>query len=134
MKKIILSSLSLAGLVPMLASAQVLSCSQVAGGNLEFILCQVSRFINAIIPILIALAVLYFIWGVIQYVVNGDEEAKTAGRDKMIYGIIGLLVIVSIWGLVSILQNTFGVSATVPGVMNVPCIPTPGSVSGSNPC
>lgn len=92
--------------------------------TLASILCKLSVLINTIIPILIALGVVYFIWGVISYVVAGDDEAKTKGRDKMIYGLIGLLVIVSIWGLVNILKRSFGVDNDP--TISVPCIKAPG--------
>jgi hypothetical protein len=111
----------------LLGSAPVLALAQTSGGvsiggntsscgnlsnssTLLTLLCRIGQIINAIVPVLIALGVLYFVWGVIQYVVSGDEEAKTAGRDKMIMGIIGLAVILGLWGLVNILRNTFGVS------------------------
>jgi len=67
-----------------------------------------SELLNAVIPVLIALGVIYFVWGVITYVISSDEEAKTSGRNRIIYGIIGLAVIIGLWGLVNILKNTFG--------------------------
>ena len=66
---------------------------------------------NSIIPLLFALAVVLFVWGVVQYVINDGEEAKKAkGKQFMIWGIVGLAVMISVWGLVNILTNTFGVS------------------------
>ena len=53
-----------------------------------------------------------FYLGSYFYVIASDEEAKTAGRDKIIYGIIGLAVIIAVWGLVKILTNTFGLNNT----------------------
>ena len=99
-------------------------CADVGGATLQYIICKIALLINTIIPILIILGVLYFIWGVITYVISADEEAKTKGRDKMIYGLIGLLVIVSIWGLVAILRNTFGVIDAKN--VQIPCIESPG--------
>jgi len=119
-KFIVLAS-SLA-LLPVFVFAQTSTCT---GGDVGFVLCKIGTIINAIIPILIALGVLYFIWGVITYVIAQDEEAKTRGRQAMINGIIGLLVIVSIWGLVSILKKTFGLANTETGTVQVPCIPNP---------
>ncbi len=94
------------------------------GTNLQFVICRISQLLNTIVPILIILGVIFFIWGVVTYVIAQDDEAKTRGRDLMIYGLIGLLVIVSMWGLVAILKNTFGISGTT--TINVPCIPSPG--------
>lgn len=113
---------------PVMAYAQVQAdCDIVktnSGTNLQFIICRISELLNTIVPILIILGVIFFIYGVITYVISNDEEAKSRGRDLMIYGLIGLLVIVSMWGLVAILKNTFGISGTT--TINVPCIPSPG--------
>lgn len=92
--------------------------------TLMFILCRISLLINSIIPVLIALGVLYFIYGVITYVIAKDEEAKGRGRDVMINGLIGLLVITTIWGLIFILKRTFRLNDT--SAIQVPCIESPG--------
>lgn len=72
------------------------------------IICKMSEILNSLIPFLVLLGVLYFVWGVINYVIADEEEAKKKGRDRMVYGIIGLVVIVSLWGLVYIVVDTFG--------------------------
>ncbi len=115
MKKKLGSLVGLAvGLSPIMALAQtttygnLVTCGTV--NNIGDVLCRIATILNTIIPVLIVLGVVYFIWGVVQYVIGGDEEAKTAGRDKMIYGVIGLVVIVGLWGLVAIVRNTFGLS------------------------
>ncbi|MFA5999587.1 MAG: pilin [Candidatus Paceibacterota bacterium] len=71
-------------------------------------LCKIGDILNAVLPVLIALGVVYFVWGVVQFVISDDEEAKTAGRNRIVYGIIGLAVIIGVWGLVAIVRNTFG--------------------------
>lgn len=88
-------------LLPLLALAQEADTSYV--NNL---LDDVGGIITQLIPIFIGVAVLVFIWGVIKYVTAGDDSEKRAqARSLMIYGIIAIFVIVSIWGLVAILQN-----------------------------
>jgi len=70
------------------------------------------NFISSVIawagPVLGAIAILYFIWEVIQYTIAGDEDKKKAAKSGVIWAIVGIFVIFSIWGLVHILQNTFG--------------------------
>ena len=80
--------------------------------DFQTFLCKFGDILGAVIPILIALGVVYFVWGVITYMVGSDEEAKKKGRDRIIFGIIGLTVIVAVWGLVAILRNTFGLNNT----------------------
>lgn len=113
--------LAMAFILPGFASAQpilpddaVASCSN--GNALADLLCNFHRFINYIIPILIALGVVYFVWGVVQYVIGGGEEAKTKGKDKIIYGLIGFAVIFGLWGLVNIVVKTFNIEATAPAL------------------
>lgn len=43
-----------------------------------------------------------------MYVIADDEEAKKSGKNRIIYGLIGFVVIFSMWGLVGIVINTFG--------------------------
>jgi len=81
------------------------------GDLFDYATCVISR---SIIPLIFALAIAMFVWGVVQYVINAQAEAKRQkGRDFMIWGIIALAVMVSVWGLVGILRNTFGIQANV---------------------
>lgn len=69
---------------------------------------------SAVIPMLVTLTVVVFIIGVLKYIAGADEAAKREeGRKFMIYGIVGLFVMVSIWGLVGILQGTFGLGTNI---------------------
>ncbi len=67
---------------------------------------QFGEIIQNVIPIIIGLAVLVFIWGVLQYVVSKEDAGKEDGKKYMLWGIIALFVMVSVWGLVNLLQRT----------------------------
>ncbi|MFA5791498.1 MAG: pilin [Candidatus Paceibacterota bacterium] len=114
-KLIVLSGFALS-FVPVVALAQVTggfsACTSGTITTFQGMLCKVSEILGAILPVLIALGVVYFVWGVVQYVISSDEEAKKTGRNRIIYGIIGLAVIIGMWGLVNILKNTFGLGNT----------------------
>lgn len=70
---------------------------------------------KAVVPFLFALATVAFIWGVIQYYLNPEnEEKRKKGKGFIIGGLIALFVMLSIWGLVGILTGTFDLSNTVP--------------------
>ena len=86
--------------------------SGVIVGGLKGTLCRIIDLLNYVVPVLIALGVVYFVWGVVMYVIADGEEAKTKGRNHMIFGIIGLAVIVSMWGLVNLVITTFGVGSS----------------------
>lgn len=74
------------------------------------ILDTLLNYLSYIIPALITIAVIYFIWGVITFMRASDEEAKKMSRTKIINGIIGLFVIVAFWGIIGIVKNTFMIS------------------------
>jgi len=78
------------------------------------IITKISGILGSLLPLLISLGVVYFIWGVVQYVIADGEEAKDKGKNKIIYGIIGFAVIIGLWGLVNIIVVTFGLSAAAP--------------------
>jgi len=115
-KKLIVLSGFILGLAPIMVLAQTTGAGParcVPGARVEDLqtfLCKGADVLNAILPVLIALGIVYFVWGVIMYVIHDDEEAKVKGRDRMIYGIIGLAVIIGVWGLVRLLVNSFGLN------------------------
>jgi len=66
--------------------------------------------IKAMIPVVIGLALLAFIWGLVKFIsrVGGDEKAVTEGKQLMIWGLIALFLMVSIWGILGFFYNEFG--------------------------
>ena len=104
------------------------------GNNIGYILCQIHEIFNSVIPVLLALGVIYFVWGVVQYFIGSDEEAKKRGKNRIIFGIIGLTVIVSVWGIVAVIVNTFGLnSVQAPNLSGVNSV-FDQSIQASNSC
>lgn len=74
-----------------------------------YVTCILVKYVFALI---VALGTLAFMYGVFQYVISSDDEGKKEkGRQYMIWGIIGLTVMVSVWGLVTILGDTFNLNS-----------------------
>ena len=102
------------------------NCANIPDANeLQILICKVGLLINSVIPIVISIGVLYFIWGVIHYAIARDEEAKAEGRSAMINGLIALLVIVSIWGIVNFMKRFLGVNLN-DNTIAIPCVESPG--------
>lgn len=79
----------------------------------------VELFTDAILQPLIGLfigaAVVYFLLGVLKYMSKaGDDKEQEEGRKMMLYGIIGLFVMISVWGLVNVLGGTFVLDNSTP--------------------
>lgn len=99
MKKILAFVLAFS---PLFASAQQLR-------DINSISTKAISIGNLIIQLAISLAVLWIIVSVVRYLIAGadDEEARKKGGQAILWGVVGLAVILSIWGLVSILTNSF---------------------------
>lgn len=116
MKKFIYAAVSF---VPVLAFAQGANLS-----GLSQLVTQIGGIIAKIIPLMFAIAIVYFFWGLIQFLRGaGDPKMHDQGKMHMIYGIIAIAVMISVYGLVAWLQTNLGVSSvtslplpTVPGL------------------
>lgn len=90
--------------LPVLAFAQDLRyVDNLAGGIFNI----VSAYI---IPGLTLAASAFFIWGIIQYIRADSSENKAKARHSLIQGVIALAVLVSVWGIVNLLQRVFQVN------------------------
>ncbi len=112
MKKIIAL---IAFAIPAIASAQALSPIT----NVNNLSTRLLGIGNIFTYILVAIAVIYIVWNVVQYFIkpNGDDR-KAAGMN-ILWGIVGLFIIVSIWGLVNVLTNTFKTTPTDQAIPNL---------------
>ncbi|MEX0931289.1 MAG: pilin [Candidatus Paceibacterota bacterium] len=83
---------------------------------------SLTTVLNQLIPFIIGLGVLVFLWGVLKFITAaGDEGARATGRSFMIWGIVGLFVMVSVWGLVNFLGGFFDLdNDTVPEAPGIP--------------
>ena len=118
MKKLI-PAIGLLYMMPMLALAQF------DGGNLQIYIESIISLINrALIPAILAIAFLVFIWGIFQYFIAGasDEEKRESGRKLMLWGIIGFVVIIAIVGIVNLLAGATGLGGDP--LENVPEVPS----------
>ncbi len=67
----------------------------------------ISNIVYPAIELLFGVALVVFVYGVLQLVLHGDdEEARKKGKDTMIYGTIGLFIMVSAWGIIHLVSNT----------------------------
>lgn len=80
-----------------------------ATGNFQqLISCVTSTILNPLVGLLIGVALVVFLWGIVKYISSGaDSTKRKEGAALVFYGVIGLFVMISVWGLVSFLTNTF---------------------------
>ena len=69
----------------------------------------ITYIVNPLIYLLIGVAVIYFLWGVFNFVRNADSaEKRPDGARHILWGIIGIAIMFSVFTLVKVIQNTVG--------------------------
>lgn len=84
--------------------------------NFQELLKIFTDLISITIPVVAGLTLLVFFWGLVKFImaVGGDEKAVSEGKNLMIWGIIGLFIMVSIWGILHFLTDQFGFGFVLP--------------------
>ncbi|MSR71010.1 hypothetical protein EXS62_03145 [Candidatus Kaiserbacteria bacterium] len=64
---------------------------------------SIISLINYLMPLLAGIALLVFFWGIIRYLWSaGDSHSKVSGREAIVWGLVALFVIFSLWGILSL--------------------------------
>jgi len=69
--------------------------------------------INLLLPIVFALAILAFFYGIMLYVFSQSSENKKEGRGIMLWALVAIFVMASLWGIINFAQTTLGISTDV---------------------
>ena len=98
--------------------------TNVAYASVDSFVSNVNRLIvNPLIMLLFALAVVYFLYGVFEFISNQEnEEKKTTGKSHMILGIIGIVIMMGVFTILNIIMRTFNIEGINPqqGTVQLP--------------
>ncbi len=106
--------------IPFLVSAQNYIGSNTTGtawGSIKEIIEAIGKFINStVMPMVVALAILYFMWNIAHFIGNmSNEKERETFKRYSINSLIGLFILLSVWGIVAIgTQTLFGKQPIVP--------------------
>lgn len=90
---------------PQITSAQMFPTT-------KLLLGAIGGYVNTIIRILFGLALIYFFWGTAQFVLHaGDSKTREDGKQRMVWGVIALFVMFSIYGIIAWIGVLFGVKS-----------------------
>lgn len=78
------------------------------------LLVLASNVLNALVGLLVTAAIVVFFWGIVRYLFQAGPEAKSDGLKTAMYGVLTIFIMVSIWGIINLLRNTFQVTDTNP--------------------
>lgn len=75
--------------------------------SLKDVVAFVIGYIDLIIPVLAAAALVLFLWSGLQYILKaGESHGKGAEREALLWGVIALFVLFSVWGILRLVCST----------------------------
>jgi hypothetical protein len=106
-------------LLPMLTFAQP---SDRLGGTYRIFAAIGNIVRDILVPLVFTLALLAFFYGVVKYIWS-EGQGKDDGKRIMIWGVVGIFVMATVWGLVAFLAEELGID-DAKSSMTVPTIET----------
>ena len=68
--------------------------------------------VNPLIVLMFAAALAYFLYGVVEFLMNADQsEARETGRQHMLWGIVGMFIMIGVFAILHFIETTLGVPA-----------------------
>ena len=116
MKKFIIALVSFS---PLVAFAQ----TNISVTDATSFATKVTSLFNVAISVLTSLAVLWIIVSVVMWIVESGSENATKWRNNALWGIVGLAIIGSIWGLVHFLTGTALIGNNQMQSQDIPTVP-----------
>jgi len=99
----------------LLGLLSVPSVTFAANRTLSDLVSLLAAYMQQAIYLIMALAVLTFIWGIYNYYFKQDAD-RGEGVNYVLYGTVGFFIMLSFWGLVNIIRNTLDLDNTAPNI------------------
>jgi len=90
--------------------------AKIAYASLNSFIANVDNMIiNPLILFLFALAVVYFLYGVLEFLLNqGNDEKKTTGKSHMLWGVVGITIMLGVWTILNMIVGTLNITGVHP--------------------
>lgn len=80
--------------------------------TIEDVLDYLISAATPLLSILVGIAIVVFFWGIVKTIAHGgDETARAEGKELMVWGMVGFVVMVSFWAILGFIQESFYASA-----------------------
>jgi type VI protein secretion system component VasK len=79
--------------------------------DIDSLLDRINEFIlNPVIVLMFAVALIVFFWGLVEFIAKaGNEEGRSIGKRNMMWGIVGIFIMVAVYGIIKLILSTFGI-------------------------
>jgi hypothetical protein len=94
------------------------------GPTIHTLITRAGTLLSDLIPVIFGIALVVFMWGIVKYIASqGSESGKADGKKIMLWGVVALFVMSSVWGLVSFIRDSLGLknetTIELPTIQNI---------------
>lgn len=101
----------------------VMALAQYQAQNVGDVFSSIQSILKTLIGLFIAIAGVVFIWALVKYISKaGEETERETARNQMIWGVVIIAVMVSVWGLVNLITNSVNLDVNAPTPPELPSI------------
>ena len=106
MKKITKTFIILSALFPLITYAQLV--------NTYSLIFTIGKIVSRLSLVVAGMALLVFFWGLVKFIfrVGGDEKAVSEGKNLIVWGLIAIFAMVSVWGIIEFVSKDIGFTHT----------------------
>jgi hypothetical protein len=117
-------------MLPFITNAQFLDGDGSDTAFANFLDAVVDFSNDILIPTILAIGFLAFVWGMFVYFIAGgaNDDKKEKGKSLMIYAILGFVLVIVFWGIVNLIAGSIG---TDDGINNIPTGPSLDGTGGT---
>jgi phosphatidylglycerophosphatase A len=65
----------------------------------------IEQLVEPFVLLLFGVALLYFLWGVYQYMIDNSADKRKDRQKHLISGVVGLTIMVCVWGILQFISN-----------------------------
>jgi hypothetical protein len=78
--------------------------------------CFSQVIVNPILGLIFAAGLLVFVWGIVEYIwgLSTKGENKNEGKQHMLWGLVGMFIMVAAYAILKVIVNTIGANGSVP--------------------
>lgn len=76
--------------------------------------------VDPALRVVFTLGLLLFVWGIIEFLWGvKDGQVSESGKNHMVYGLVGMLIMVSVYGIIALIVNSFGLNTAATDVSRI---------------
>lgn len=80
----------------------------------------IAEIVAILVPLVVSLSFIVFVWGIIQYLLAKDPESQSKAKGYIVWSVVAMAVIAGVWGISNFLLGNLGIDPNDSNNINIP--------------